>query len=284
MSSSDDHCRLDKNVEKLVEKQLSKRLWSDLFKISCKFDAAHDWSMMLVEILEQISDRLPLLDLVRFRSVCRQWRSSSSSRAELFNFSKDQPWLILYDLDKKKTGIPKCYVYSQSRSQCCTFKLYDIEGATIVKSKFDWVLAHHDDSHGRDSQSTGTHQSRSNGTIERDIFSIARAQEHQGVDRRRTTKIWGRRKSYGGRRSGVIGGRRSDYKSESWKYFHPGRGYVDKASEYYLVKMSSKYNIFDRQSYKESEREPLRPKGPTDGSEDDLDAVTTGEEKSDDKV
>ncbi|ONK55785.1 uncharacterized protein A4U43_C10F960 [Asparagus officinalis] len=102
-----------------------------------------DWSTMPADILESISDRLPLDDFVRFRSVCKQWRSSPSGRSELISFSKGEPWLVLYKLEKKKARTLECYIYSQSQPQCCTFKLPDLEGAVVVESKFDWLLAHH---------------------------------------------------------------------------------------------------------------------------------------------
>ncbi|ONK62364.1 uncharacterized protein A4U43_C07F3120 [Asparagus officinalis] len=103
-----------------------------------------DWSTMPADILEYISDRLSLVDYIKFRSVCKQWRSTPSGRSELVNFSKDQPWLIVYELEKSKTaGTPKCYIYSLSHPRHCAIRLHDVEGAIIVESKFGWLLAHH---------------------------------------------------------------------------------------------------------------------------------------------
>ncbi|XP_020272998.1 F-box protein At3g56470-like [Asparagus officinalis] len=99
---------------------------------------------MPLDILEQISDRLPLVDYVRFRGACKHWRSSPSARAELVNFSKDRPWAMFYGLQRDETRIPECYVYSKSHPHRCTIMLHDLEGATVVKSKHGWLLAHRD--------------------------------------------------------------------------------------------------------------------------------------------
>ncbi|ONK62643.1 uncharacterized protein A4U43_C07F6320 [Asparagus officinalis] len=101
-----------------------------------------DWTVMPLDILEQISDRLPLVDYVRFRGACKHWRSSPSARAELVNFSKDRPWAMFYGLQRDETRIPECYVYSKSHPHRCTIMLHDLEGATVVKSKHGWLLAH----------------------------------------------------------------------------------------------------------------------------------------------
>lgn len=55
---------------------------------------AADWSQLPSDLLESISGRLPLYgDYVRFRAVCRAWRSSTAKTPN--HFPPQLPWLLL---------------------------------------------------------------------------------------------------------------------------------------------------------------------------------------------
>ncbi|XP_072960964.1 uncharacterized protein [Typha angustifolia] len=101
------------------------------------------WSDMLPEILEHISNFLPLLDFINFRQVCRSWRSSPSNLNDITKFSKTEPWFMVYGLTDDEDC--KCYLYDASYPKCCTILLPDLQGAKCVESKSGWLLAQRDD-------------------------------------------------------------------------------------------------------------------------------------------
>ncbi|KAK8946832.1 hypothetical protein KSP39_PZI007358 [Platanthera zijinensis] len=99
------------------------------------------WQHFLpVDILISISDLLSLPDLIRFRSVCRSWRSAPSSRSSITEFFKGQPWLILHGFEKNRSSE---YILLQLSSKLqCILKLPALNGAVILVSKSGWLLCH----------------------------------------------------------------------------------------------------------------------------------------------
>jgi len=96
------------------------------------------WACLLPDLLEQISDRLPVVDLLKFRAVCRSWRRAPSGRAPITKFSRETPWLIVYDYNGGGDG---CTLFHPSHPQCCTLPVPSLTGATCIRSKFGWLLA-----------------------------------------------------------------------------------------------------------------------------------------------
>ncbi|PKA58460.1 F-box/kelch-repeat protein [Apostasia shenzhenica] len=90
------------------------------------------------DIITTISDLLSISDLIRFRSVCRSWRSSPSSRSNFTNFSKEFPWLILYGFNDKRSD--DFLLLQLSSTNRCVLKLPALRGSDILISRGEWFL------------------------------------------------------------------------------------------------------------------------------------------------
>ncbi|CAL9037899.1 unnamed protein product [Musa banksii] len=100
---------------------------------------ATSWSDLLDDPLGNISARLPLIDYLSFRGVCKNWRLFPSGCSHIAEFSKERPWMLLYDVGVD--GGNKCYLYDHLHPKCCEMSLPHLRGATCMESKDGWLLA-----------------------------------------------------------------------------------------------------------------------------------------------
>ncbi|RRT32926.1 hypothetical protein B296_00046453 [Ensete ventricosum] len=97
------------------------------------------WADLLDGPLDDICARLPLVDYLSFRSVCKKWRLSPTGCSHIIEFSKKHPWLLLYDVGVD--GGNTCYLYDHLHPKCCKISLPHLRGATCLESKAGWLLA-----------------------------------------------------------------------------------------------------------------------------------------------
>ncbi|THU68961.1 hypothetical protein C4D60_Mb08t09350 [Musa balbisiana] len=100
---------------------------------------ATSWSDLLDGPLGKISARLPLIDYLSFRGVCKNWRLFPSGCSHIAEFSKKHPWMLLYDVGVD--GGNTCYLYDRLHPKCCEMSLPHLRGATCMESKAGWLLA-----------------------------------------------------------------------------------------------------------------------------------------------
>ncbi|OVA13490.1 F-box domain [Macleaya cordata] len=112
------------------------------------------WSDLPFELLEQIDDRLAIIELLSFRGTCREWRRVASFKASAHHHHQtesstttttnqvEQPWFLLYG----KNEYPNCSLYDSSSE-----KLYEKinipelgEGVSCIASKGGWLLLYRD--------------------------------------------------------------------------------------------------------------------------------------------
>ncbi|EXC34677.1 F-box/kelch-repeat protein [Morus notabilis] len=93
------------------------------------------WSDLPFELLSQISDRLHLIDLLRFRAVCKQWKvASSTSTAESESSPGRQPWFLMY------ADGSQCRLISEAAKNF-TVDVPELDGgATCLASSHGWLL------------------------------------------------------------------------------------------------------------------------------------------------
>ncbi|KAK9281501.1 hypothetical protein L1049_004404 [Liquidambar formosana] len=104
-------------------------------KINGKVATIRDWSDIPSDILSSIGDRLGLIELLSFRSACKDWRSSSSSASACIeSFPNHKPWFLLYGENSQ------CLLYNQSNERY-TMDIPELQGgATCIASKHGWLL------------------------------------------------------------------------------------------------------------------------------------------------
>ncbi|KAG0476867.1 hypothetical protein HPP92_013708 [Vanilla planifolia] len=96
------------------------------------------WQHFVPEILSCISDRLSMPDFIRFRSVCRSWRSAPSFRSNITNFDKGKPWVLIYGLEQKHHD--HCILLQLLSHNHCLLKLPVLSGTTVLASMAGWLL------------------------------------------------------------------------------------------------------------------------------------------------
>ncbi|MED6161342.1 hypothetical protein PIB30_059791 [Stylosanthes scabra] len=88
------------------------------------------------DLLSVVADDLGLIDLLRFRAVCKDWRSASTWSTALVESMDDNPWLLIYghtsSLCLLKEGSRKDMIY--------TLKLHELNGSTCIASDHGWLL------------------------------------------------------------------------------------------------------------------------------------------------
>ncbi|KAL5712833.1 hypothetical protein ACHQM5_014961 [Ranunculus cassubicifolius] len=98
------------------------------------------WSDLPFELLGQIGDKLPLVELLGFRSTCKDWRSASSTAlAECESSVDKEPWFLLYnngDLDSNSN----CRLYQPSTNKIYSIEIPELNGSTCIASKQGWLL------------------------------------------------------------------------------------------------------------------------------------------------
>ncbi|PIA44588.1 hypothetical protein AQUCO_01700291v1 [Aquilegia coerulea] len=93
-----------------------------------------DWTELPGELLGKIGEDLPLIELLGFRSVCKDWRSASSTAsAECEYITNQNPWFLLYDN-------AHCRLYQPSSKKVYTIHIPELDGATCIASKEGWLL------------------------------------------------------------------------------------------------------------------------------------------------
>ncbi|KAK1299045.1 hypothetical protein QJS10_CPB14g00708 [Acorus calamus] len=98
----------------------------------------HDrWSDLCPDVLDLISDHLPLHDRLRLRAVCTAWRSA------LPPFPASNPWLLLYALNPTTTTTT-CILYSSSSPKPWPLNLPELcEGSTCLAHNQGLLLVRH---------------------------------------------------------------------------------------------------------------------------------------------
>ncbi|KAF5199226.1 F-box/kelch-repeat protein [Thalictrum thalictroides] len=93
-----------------------------------------DWTALPSELLGKIGDNLPLLELLCFRSTCKDWlTASSTASAECEYTTNRDPWFLLYDN-------AHCRLYQPSSKKVYTIHIPELDGATCIASKQGWLL------------------------------------------------------------------------------------------------------------------------------------------------
>ncbi|OMO77843.1 hypothetical protein CCACVL1_14779 [Corchorus capsularis] len=96
-----------------------------------------DWSDHLpIDLLGLIANRLGLIDLLRFRVVCKNWNFvSSNASAEIEALPNNDPWFLIYDYDSK------CMLKTdESKKIYRAVKIPEMNGATCIASNHGWLL------------------------------------------------------------------------------------------------------------------------------------------------
>ncbi|OMP06596.1 hypothetical protein COLO4_08033 [Corchorus olitorius] len=95
-----------------------------------------DWSDLPIDVLGLIANRLGLIDLLRFRVVCKNWNfASSDASAEIEALPNNDPWFLIYDYDSK------CMLKTdESKKIYRTVKIPEMNGATCIASNHGWLL------------------------------------------------------------------------------------------------------------------------------------------------
>ncbi|KAL4558711.1 hypothetical protein LXL04_036912 [Taraxacum kok-saghyz] len=92
------------------------------------------------EILSYIASRLPMIELLRFRGTCRDFRSASST-ATAATDSYRRPWLLLH-----KPDTSECLLYNNEESKVYNRDIPDLKGAICLASHEGWLLLFKDES------------------------------------------------------------------------------------------------------------------------------------------
>ncbi|MED6155163.1 hypothetical protein PIB30_002891 [Stylosanthes scabra] len=87
------------------------------------------------DLLSLVADDLGIIDLLRFRAVCKDWRSASSWSTAIVESMDDNPWLLVYG----ETS-PLCLLKEGSREDMIyTLKLQEFNGSTCIASDHGWI-------------------------------------------------------------------------------------------------------------------------------------------------
>ncbi|KAK8654301.1 hypothetical protein V6N13_128272 [Hibiscus sabdariffa] len=98
--------------------------------------AAREWGDLPSELLPSIADRLGLIELLRFRGVCKDWNSASSTAsAEIEALPDSKPWFLLYG----ENNDSQCTLVTGSGKQY-SITIPEMDGATCLASSQGWLL------------------------------------------------------------------------------------------------------------------------------------------------
>ena len=91
------------------------------------------WSNLPRDILSQVANRLGLIDLVKFRLVCKDFLSASSTATAKIEYL---PWFLLYG-----QGSRCCLLsYGENCTKRSTLNIPQLRGATCLASSQGWLL------------------------------------------------------------------------------------------------------------------------------------------------
>lgn len=94
---------------------------------------SRDWTDL--PLLPSIADRLGLIDLLRFRAVCKDWNSASfAATAEIEAIPDQDPWCLIYGGNSSE-----CSLITKSDGKH-TIYIPEMNGATCLASSQGWLL------------------------------------------------------------------------------------------------------------------------------------------------
>nr|KJB23171.1 hypothetical protein B456_004G085100 [Gossypium raimondii] len=94
---------------------------------------SRDWTHL--PLLPSIVDRLGLIDLLRFRAVCKDWNSASfAATAEIEAIPDQEPWCLIYGGNNSE-----CSLITESDGKH-TIYIPEMNGATCLASSQGWLL------------------------------------------------------------------------------------------------------------------------------------------------
>ncbi|KAL8149009.1 hypothetical protein AgCh_006140 [Apium graveolens] len=102
----------------------------------CSSTFEKSWTNLPSELLSKIADDFEIVDLLRFRAVCKDWRSASfpcSAQTE----STGLPWLLA---SPTEGGSNNYILYNQSKDKKYLINIPELEGAYCLASDLGWLL------------------------------------------------------------------------------------------------------------------------------------------------
>ncbi|KAL1132986.1 hypothetical protein V6Z11_A12G009500 [Gossypium hirsutum] len=95
-----------------------------------------EWNDLPSELLPSIADRLGIIELLRFRGVCKDWNfASSTASAEIEALPNRDPWFLLYGENNNS----QCTLVTESGKQYI-ITIPEMDGATCLASSLGWLL------------------------------------------------------------------------------------------------------------------------------------------------
>ncbi|KAJ0054103.1 hypothetical protein Pint_01075 [Pistacia integerrima] len=101
-------------------------------------EARRGWADLPTDIGTSIAERLVLIDLLRFRKVCKSWNSAyaaSRCSAKIESSPNYEPWFILYGEESQ------CILLKGSQKKY-KINFPELDGATCIASRDGWLLVH----------------------------------------------------------------------------------------------------------------------------------------------
>ncbi|KAK8614591.1 hypothetical protein V6N13_068391 [Hibiscus sabdariffa] len=96
--------------------------------------STRDWTDL--PLLPSIASRLGLIELLRFRAVCRDWYAASSvASAEIESSPDHEPWFLFYDDDNSP-----CTLVTEYFSEKYTIDVPELKGTKCLASCEGWLL------------------------------------------------------------------------------------------------------------------------------------------------
>ncbi|KAK3193963.1 hypothetical protein Dsin_025273 [Dipteronia sinensis] len=99
--------------------------------------ATSSWADLPPDLIQSISNRLGLIDLISFRGVCQNWNLASfTSSAEIESSTCHEPWFLLYGGENSQ-----CSLVSENGKYLINIPELS-GGATCIASKEGWILVY----------------------------------------------------------------------------------------------------------------------------------------------
>ncbi|KAK0580413.1 hypothetical protein LWI29_001652 [Acer saccharum] len=104
--------------------------------------ATSSWADLPPDLIQSVSNRLGLIDLLSFRGVCQNWNLSSlTPSAEIESLSCHEPWFLLYGGENSR-----CSLVSENGKKYLINVPELSGGATCIASKEGWILVYREGS------------------------------------------------------------------------------------------------------------------------------------------
>ncbi|KAK4842416.1 hypothetical protein QYF36_021212 [Acer negundo] len=130
------------NCEAIDVANAALYLASDDAKIGQGSAATSLWADLPPDLIQSISNRLGLIDLLSFRGVCQNWNLASfTSSAEIESSSCHEPWFLLYGGENSQ-----CSLVSENGKKYLINIPELSGGATCIASKEGWILVYREGS------------------------------------------------------------------------------------------------------------------------------------------